>query len=83
MYSKCFPSLIGSKPASVEKKMEKVYDIKILAILRFRVRLGRCCVELYYGTVLSMLSLLLLTVMRLHKRLGALTICKEISVKNF
>ena len=37
-----------------------------LAILNLRVRLGRCCVELHYGTVLRMLSLILLAITRLR-----------------
>ena len=39
----------------------------LLATLSFRVRLGPCFAELYYGSVLRMLSLLLLVVTRLRR----------------
>ena len=42
----------------------------LLATLSFRVRLGPCFAELYYGSVLRMLSLLLLVVTRLRRKLG-------------
>ena len=41
----------------------------ISAILRFRARQGRRCVELHCGTVLGKLSLLLLAVTRLRRKL--------------
>ena len=42
----------------------------VLVIVRLRVRLGLCCAEVYYGTVLRSLSLILLAITELRWKLG-------------
>ena len=42
--------------------------VEVLATLRIRVRLGRCCAELYFGAVFGTSSLLLLSITKLRTR---------------
>ena len=45
-------------------------DVIGIGHIDFRLRLGQCCVELHYGTVLGKLSLLSLAISRLPRKLG-------------
>ena len=59
---------IERPPAGVREVMGSMVRI-MSAILRFSARQGRRCVELHCGTVLGKLSLLLLAVTRLRRKL--------------
>ena len=39
-------------------------------VVRLRVRLGLCCAEVHHGTVLGLLSLILLAITKLRWKLG-------------